>query len=282
MQTRIRSWLSSFILLLLPADGTEPDPTKPGETEPAPGEPAAEGGEPAAAAATEPEPEPEPDMVPRAELDRVKADHEARVREDAEALLMKVVPDQYPGRADQPYYGNQPPQPAAGEPEQTWEDMSDEERQNYLRAENQQLRDNQDRMTRQAGAERLIDDLEKLKSSHYPEMDVRECLGILTRRPDARIDKLAEISHLRAIDRQDIYVESRLKDPDFRTSHDLPPIDPNTQSGTPAQTPAEPGRVAATLPGSGPTTTSAEPVTTANARHVLRDRLRASGFETRS
>lgn len=261
-------WVSSLVLLLLPADSTEDPPTEPAAEPPATEPPTEPAGEPAA----EPAAEPEPDMVPRSELDRVEAEHKANVYKEAEELLMRVVPDQYPGPSREPYYGQ--PQPP-GEPETQWDDMSDEQRQNHLRNQNEQLLANQERMQNQSEAERLIDQLEGLKRDEFPEMDVRECLAILSRRPDARIDKLAEISHNRALDHERELVAT----PAFRERHSLPPLTQENPGGTPAPPTAAPGRTAPRLPGSGPTTTGAQPITTKNARHVLRDRMIAAGLQ---
>ena len=283
MQVKILEWARSLVLLVLPADSTEdppspgadPDGGHPGGGDPAGQpegtEPGAEPGAEGAAAAAEPE----PDMVPRAELERVEAEHKARVHAEAEEMLMEVMPEVYPGRSAQPYYGNQPPPTGPGEPEAKWEDMSDEERQNYLRGQNEQVLANQERMANEREADHLINDLEGLKRDHFPLMDVRRCLDVLSHNPGARLDKLAEISHNRGLDSE----RAMVQDPLFRERNNLPALDPNEPGGTPAPPTAEPGRTAPALPGSGPTTTSAQPITPSNARHIMRDRMRAQGFQ---
>ena len=108
-----------------------------------------------------------------------------------------------------------------------------------------------------AGGATMDEHLEGLKQSKFAYMDMQEVLGVIASRPNVNIEKLAELSHKRELDRLEGYHQSKL-----------------TGGGSPAPSENQPpARRAPRLPGRGPTTTGAQQVTRANARQVLKERL---------
>lgn len=253
----MKNLLRSLILAFIPADGeTDPPATDP--------PPAAEPPVAAEPPAADPPPAAEPpeDTVEslRAQIAESESSRDAKIREEAERMLMDLMPEavdpgpqpgQYPQAA--PEGGQDPP-----------EELTPEDRLDRLEQQVQQT--SLDQQSRQ-----LVSRLEYARDHGLPNMDVGEVLNVIAARPDVNVRGLCEMSHGRRTDSMEAYHQSRLNDPEHRRELGLPDA---PGGGTPA--PAR--RIPPTLPGKGPTTAGGVPITTANAKQILAERMRASGW----
>jgi hypothetical protein len=249
----MKNLIRSLILAFVPADGEETPPEAPAETPPAVAPPVEE---------TPPEPTVE---SLQAQIRDMETSRDAAIREEAERMLQTLVPE-----AADPNYQEPPGQyPQAvpdGEPP---EELTPEERlerleQRYDQDRQQASLDQQSR--------RLVQQLEHARDNGLPYMDVGEVLNVIAARPDVNVRALCEMSNGRRRDAMESYHQERLQDPEHRRELGLPEA---PGGGTPAPPPQ---RTPPRLPGKGPTTAGGTPITTANAKQILAERMRAAGW----
>lgn len=276
----MQEWLRRLAHLLFPANDQEGEsredegggsPAEAGQSEGAgaPGEGQAESGQQAG----EGEGESEIERL-RRENEELQARHERGVREEAERLLTDTMPELYgagAGAEPPPGYAGQ----GAGGESGEGEEPSEEERYERLESKLQQME-----LDQQSRA--LVQHLETRRRDAYPHMNLQEVLQIIATRPNVNIERLCELSHRRTIDRYEDYHNRKLQDPEYRRQllgklqgqPGGPPAGASENGGAAGPRPTR-------LPGTGPTSTGATPITRKNASRVFAERLRAKGFGQR-